>query len=86
MAAPTGSIVGFFDERDDRESMLVGGFYIARRGLRDLDLVMKEIKQAYGLSEQDPVKWNLKDPSCAAAREAISAKVDVFREVNGVTH
>jgi len=64
MTVPTGSIVGFFDERDDRDSMLIGGFYIARKGLRDLDLAVKGIKQAYGLSEQDPVKWNLRDPVC----------------------
>jgi hypothetical protein len=30
MSVPTGSIVGFFDERDDRDSMLVGGYYITR--------------------------------------------------------
>jgi hypothetical protein len=79
MTVPAGSIVGFFDERDDRDSMLVGGYYLTRKGLRELDLVMKDIKSAYGLSEEVPVKWNLKDPVCAEAREAIGTKVDDFR-------
>jgi len=77
---PPGGIVCFLDERDDKQSMLVGGYYIPRSALKLLDDGAAKVKSDFGISVQDPAKWNLRDPACERAREAIGPRVDEFRE------
>jgi len=79
MAIPEGPLVCFLDEHDDAKSMLVGGFFLPRSRLHDLDETVHDLKEKYGVPEGQPVKWNLKDNSCAAAKRAIGRQVDQFR-------
>ena len=74
------SIVCFLDEHDDDKSMLVGGFYIPRSNLKDLDSLVFNIKEEFGLEHQHTVKWNLRDHACAEARKIIGDKNDRFRK------
>ena len=80
MTIPTGGLTCFLDEHDDNKSMLVGGYYIPRRKLQDLDQKILAIKSQFDIPGRACVKWNLKDPACCEAREAIGSRVDEFRE------
>jgi len=71
---PSGGTVAFLDEQDDAEYMLVGGYYISRSRLYDLDKMMKEIKEGFGLDEGDCIKWNIRDPVCRTAYEKLRCK------------
>jgi hypothetical protein len=79
MIIPPGSIVSFFDERDDDKSMLIGGFYVPRNKLADVDRVVGKIKESWGVPQHAPVKWNLKDSGYEEARKAIGDETDKFR-------
>lgn len=79
MPIPTGALACFLDERDDEASMLVGGFYLPRSNLRDLDRTVSQVKERYGIPKHAPVKWNLRDQACVDTRTALAGKVDDFR-------
>ncbi len=59
--------------------MLVGGFYVSRRELRQVDEAVAKAKQEFNLPLHAPVKWNLKDPACAEAKKVLGNRVDDFR-------
>ena len=80
MTLPSGALVSFSDERDDKESMLVGGIYLPRARLMALDEAVSDVKEAYDIPDNVPVKWNLRDPVCARAKQAIGNRVDEFRK------
>jgi hypothetical protein len=79
MSIPSGSIIGFFDERDDEVSMLVGGFYIPKLSMRVFDNTVGAVKKKYGVPLDEVVKWNLRDDACSVAHDAIGSRVEDFR-------
>jgi len=59
--------------------MLVGGYFIPRRMLRQLDETLARIKGEFGIPQRACVKWNLRDQACEEARASLGSRVDEFR-------
>lgn len=65
---PEGSLVCFLDEHDIQNGMVVGGYYMPKKYLLDLDQFMISSKRMFGLRAEDTIKWNLKDKDCENLR------------------
>lgn len=90
MTIPKGSLVCFLDEHDSPESMIVGGYYVPKRFLPEIDDHMISVKKNFNLTESDPIKWNLRDNACQNAGKLIKEKkvddlrLQVFSIINKV--
>ena len=84
---PKGSLVCFLDERDSPKSLVVGGFYLSKKHLADLDNYMIAVKEGFKLAPQDTIKWNLQDKACAKASRLIEERKvnDLRKQVFSIT-
>lgn len=57
----TKSLVCFLDEHYSEEATLIGGYIVSKLELVNLDAEIAKVKSMFGLSEIDPIKWNLLD-------------------------
>jgi len=71
MPIPEGSLACFLDERDSEKSIVVGGFFVSKKHLLELDKYIVSVKKEFDLDEGDAIKWNLKDSHCDKARKLI---------------
>lgn len=85
MSIPSGPLTCFLDETSDGlgRYMLLGGYFLPRTQLKDLDHALFELKNHFGLSPRDPIKWNLEDKGYEKAKKAIvdAKRYDEFRTV-----
>jgi len=73
------SSICFLDEKDLSDAMLVGGFYLPRSKLEELDEKICEIKLKHNLKLSDEIKYNLLD--CEKANYLKKIKPDLWNDI-----
>lgn len=73
------SLVCFLDDHYEEVATLIGGYVIPKAELVKLDTEIGKVKSAFGLTEIDPVKWNLADRGYEITRRKVGNGVDELR-------
>jgi hypothetical protein len=72
-------MVAFLTERESRDLVLVGGYYMPRRLLKDLDDAVVGVKKKLGIPPEEPVRWDPRHTEARAAYGAAGGAVEELR-------